>query len=64
MPPIQNMTDVRRCIAACRKAVNQRDKATTTKADRAKLQKQIDRLKREWFAWDGDDQLHQLAFGG
>jgi len=61
--PIRTLTDVRRCVAAYRKAVNQRDKATTTKADRAKLQKQIDRLKREWFARDGDDQLHAAAFG-
>jgi hypothetical protein len=63
MPAIRNMTDVRRCVADYRRAVNQRDKATTTKAERAKLQKQIDRLKREWIEWDGDDQLNAAAFG-
>jgi len=51
-----------KAIAEYRRSITQRDKATN-KSGRAKLEAAAVQMRQVWKEWQGEDSLHQIAFG-
>ncbi len=49
-------------VKAFRKAMAELE-AQTTAAGRTKAQRTVDRLRKEWKDWQGEDSLFEMAFG-
>jgi hypothetical protein len=54
--------DAAAAVAEYRRVIKQRD-AQTTKRGRATYDATAERLRQAWKEWQGEDSLHEMAFG-
>lgn len=54
--------DPEKTVVNFRRVVAQRDQQTTA-SGRKKIASTIRRLRKEWKDWQGEDSLHEMAFG-
>ncbi len=62
MPEFKTDAEVEAFVANYRYTVAELEKQTT-KAGRQEWRRRVDELRHAWRVWQGEDNLHEMAFG-
>ena len=61
--PPETESDSEAIVTAYRRAVAQLEDPLNTVPQREEFRAIVDRLRQRWKEWQGEDNLHEMAFG-